>query len=1068
VNTAADPKECPYVGLDPFEAAHSDYFFGRSRDSKIIADHVSARPVTILYGPSGVGKTSILNVGLPKALAHGRGWMIAVLRDWQNPDSLERLAVKAVLRAVPSPQRLAVKAALQQVSRPHHPTHQFGLTPLIAHATRATGRRLVLVFDQFEEYFLYRLHRDRDQTRALEVAMGDLVVHADPPLHVLVALRDDALYRLDELRAFVPGILDTTIKLGHLDDASVKEAITGPVDRYNNYYRKGGRPITVENELVATLIKQLKETGRDQAPAANADKQPIELSYLQLALTKLWSAEGGAKAAALREATLIGELGGVRRIIRDHVNSVMGGLTPEDQTLCAKLFDRLVTGIGSKIAYPTEGLAAADVAGPDVSQARVEAVLGKLTPKESRILKPVTTGGLPGFEIFHDVLGLPVLEWRRRFLADERRQEELAKAEAQRREELAKAEAQRQEELAKAEAQRQEELAKAEAQRQEELAKAEALRLKELADAEAQRRVESAEAEKRLAAERAEAEKREALAALAAERAELEAQRRIWQARHRARRILGAVVGGLVLVFVLVTWVAGWQVALQREVDRLTQFALADSRPEFRLRLLLSLAALDEVSRSWHLTSKTPVLELLGNLLSHSPRDGGTYRAFGVSADGTHIAWVKQQRDEQIVVCSLINTETCAASSGQKGSYSVQLPKPRVPSKSQKLLTGFTKSAVGFLGNDLQPVYYEAGVLFYRRNESWIPVDIATLVPDLESLPGRASVEFANGTMRVYVNDWLNNTLWVTIVSKFDGEPPFTSRPTQMVVWPGSQGPLDNPPPIISSQGDYAFLKRQDAPTSDAPAEDALRSQEVLVVGPANGHGRVEVVLDESGEGSRNPAAARSAGAIGFSGEGRYIAARHPYFLKGDQKPKDSVKVFDVSEIIQDNEKSGGGQKFTLEQPARLTGNAIGNAWWSPPLGVLASTDNRTHWLFAWIFGPTLAVLSAEPEGKLSLQRSLHTGMESTYRIAFSPDGRFVFAQAFAGFGIVSARVWDLSDVWTQIVANAIGDERSVRQFVCHVASFEEPQGDQLTPEEKQAWDVVAQPCPKTAGQPGT
>ena len=55
MNTLSDPRECPYVGLDPFEISHTDYFFGRSRDSKIIVDHVCARPVTVLYGPSGVG-----------------------------------------------------------------------------------------------------------------------------------------------------------------------------------------------------------------------------------------------------------------------------------------------------------------------------------------------------------------------------------------------------------------------------------------------------------------------------------------------------------------------------------------------------------------------------------------------------------------------------------------------------------------------------------------------------------------------------------------------------------------------------------------------------------------------------------------------------------------------------------------------------------------------------------------------------------------------------------------------------------------------------------------------------
>jgi hypothetical protein len=110
VSAAADPIACPYVGLDPFESAHAAYFFGRGRESKIIADHVIARPVTVLYGPSGVGKSSILNVGLPAALAQiaqayrdedeadsedassrPDGFIIRWQRNWQDPAEAERL-----------------------------------------------------------------------------------------------------------------------------------------------------------------------------------------------------------------------------------------------------------------------------------------------------------------------------------------------------------------------------------------------------------------------------------------------------------------------------------------------------------------------------------------------------------------------------------------------------------------------------------------------------------------------------------------------------------------------------------------------------------------------------------------------------------------------------------------------------------------------------------------------------------------------------------------------------------------------------------------------------------------
>jgi len=414
VSASADPKECPYVGLDPFESEHADYFFGRRRESKIIADHVLARPVTILYGPSGVGKSSILNVGLPAALKQMADadrdeadeghqdsataapgvdgyFVIKRLRDWQDPGKAEQL--------------------------------------MTAWATDADHRPVLVILDQFEEYFLYR---ERERMPALDRALGTLAARRDLPLHLLFGVRDDALHQLDQLRAFVPGILDTTIELRSLNDAGIQEAIRGPIERYNENYRKNESPIAIEDRLVTTLIRQLKEadTTMSKGRVTRADEGRVELPYLQLALTKLWTAEHGALATAMRESTLVGQLGGVGRIVRDHVHSVMGHLDAQEQVLCAKMFDRLVTAIGGKIAYPTAALAAPEVVGPGVSQQEVEAVLNKLTPKEARIIKPVVAGGLPGYEIFHDVLGLPVLEWKRDF---EARQKEAALAREARR-----------------------------------------------------------------------------------------------------------------------------------------------------------------------------------------------------------------------------------------------------------------------------------------------------------------------------------------------------------------------------------------------------------------------------------------------------------------------------------------------------------------------------------------------------------------------------------------------------------------------------------------------------------
>jgi hypothetical protein len=310
--------------------------------------------------------------------------------------------------------------------RPNQPEEKLRFDALVSWAVRSTHRPLLLILDQFEEYFLYR---GRERMVGAEDLFGDLLSKESLAFHLLLSLREDALHRLDEFRSSFPGILDTTVRLDHLDDSEVTEAIAGPIGRYNSEFRPPGSQIEIDPGLAKTVIGQLKETetGLGQGRAAFVEERQIELPYLQLALTKLWEAEGGDKATKLRASTLIDSLGGVRQIVRDHVNNVMDTLPEVDRTLCARIFDRLVTGVGSKIAYPTDGLAAEEVAGPGVTPERVDAVLGRLAQRDARLVRPVATAGLPGFEIVHDVLGVPLLEWRRRY-------EEAQRAEYQRRE----------------------------------------------------------------------------------------------------------------------------------------------------------------------------------------------------------------------------------------------------------------------------------------------------------------------------------------------------------------------------------------------------------------------------------------------------------------------------------------------------------------------------------------------------------------------------------------------------------------------------------------------------------
>jgi len=401
MNGPTSDLDCPYVGLAPFETAHADYFFGRKLDSAVLADNLLARQITVLYGASGVGKSSVLNVGLPNALRElGEAAKPIHRRDW------------------------------------HEPAQLAGWLDDVVDAARATTDiPLIVVLDQFEEYFLYA---GAEQVKNFAKSLATLIARTDLDAHLLVALRDDSLHQLDAMRLHLPGLLDTTLELRHLDEAAVREAIEGPIAVWNGRHIPA---VAVDDNFAEALIAQLRPKDQDGQPVKGGR---VELAYLQLALERVWEAEGGASATAVRAATLTDRLKGVGEIARRHVEEVLGQLPDASQALCATVFDRLVTPSGGKILYATTDLAALAKVEPGV----MDEVLSPLATGKSRILRAVEQmpGGkrMRGYEILHDILARPILDWRTAYQeAKERAAREAAnrEQEAARTRELAQAKA---------------------------------------------------------------------------------------------------------------------------------------------------------------------------------------------------------------------------------------------------------------------------------------------------------------------------------------------------------------------------------------------------------------------------------------------------------------------------------------------------------------------------------------------------------------------------------------------------------------------------------------------------
>ncbi|HMQ90622.1 MAG TPA: AAA family ATPase, partial [Flavilitoribacter sp.] len=85
----------PFKFLDPYELEDRDAFFGRDAETRALYSLVSKNRLTFVYGPSGTGKTSLVQCGLA-ALFGGVDWLPLFVRKGEDiNDSLRRELSKA-------------------------------------------------------------------------------------------------------------------------------------------------------------------------------------------------------------------------------------------------------------------------------------------------------------------------------------------------------------------------------------------------------------------------------------------------------------------------------------------------------------------------------------------------------------------------------------------------------------------------------------------------------------------------------------------------------------------------------------------------------------------------------------------------------------------------------------------------------------------------------------------------------------------------------------------------------------------------------------------------------------
>lgn len=459
--SAADAAN-PWPGLAPFTEQESSLFHGRDEEIRALLRLIERKPLTVLFGQSGLGKSSLLQAGVFPQL-RATGYCPSYIRlDHSEGAPPPAEQVKAFVRDASARAGTWTKPGVAQPGESlweffHHRDDRLigsesgmGILPISGgpkqtheQDARATSepptpgkfdaRTIipVLVIDQFEELFTLGagVGAQRDRAVAFMNALAELVENRVPDrvvarleqspddleafdfsrtdYRVCLSLREDFLPQLETLAEIMPALMENRMRLTRMTGTQALAAVLKP-----------GAGLV--NEAVARTIVEFVSGARGGS-AERLAELTVEPPLLSVICHEL---NERRRALGLPQITADLVTGNRREILNDFYERSVADLPA---AMRAFVEDKLLTksGFRDNLALETA------LEEPGVTQPLIDTLVSR------RLLRLEDRIGVQRVELTHDVLADVVRNAR------DARQQRLALAQSQERERLALAAAAR-------------------------------------------------------------------------------------------------------------------------------------------------------------------------------------------------------------------------------------------------------------------------------------------------------------------------------------------------------------------------------------------------------------------------------------------------------------------------------------------------------------------------------------------------------------------------------------------------------------------------------------------------
>jgi WD40 repeat protein/energy-coupling factor transporter ATP-binding protein EcfA2 len=298
---------CPYRGFSTFQEEDAPYFFGREQFIKALAIGVKKKPLVLVVGASGSGKSSMVFAGLiPILKAESNNPVAPIIISFCPGDNPFRSLALALAPICPLQQCQQLEEELRQTD--------YFLSSLFEDLVRDNpASQYILIVDRLEELFILCSETDRQLfltslLHTVRFAVG---------FSLVLIVRSDFYNCLLTTHSWQDVLEDAVFNLDAMNREELQLAIEAPA---------GLLSVVLEPGLTDKLI---------QAIEGHSGRLPL----LEFTLTQLWSKQ--QQGCLTHQA--YEEIGGVEEALANHAEAIYTQLNLAERVKAQQIFMQLVT-----------------------------------------------------------------------------------------------------------------------------------------------------------------------------------------------------------------------------------------------------------------------------------------------------------------------------------------------------------------------------------------------------------------------------------------------------------------------------------------------------------------------------------------------------------------------------------------------------------------------------------------------------------------------------------------------------------------------------------------------------